>query len=130
MPLILKIILLLALVQGISGLLRALGWIQIGADLFGQGLLLLPFIGAVAIVRGFFISIIAFLYILFVIGAAMGKGWASWVCCAAAAINLFLVVAAFARGATVGEAILWSLIPVILLFYLFSETGRAELKFT
>ena len=130
MPLILKIILLLALVQGISGLLRALGWIQIGADLFGQGLLLLPFIGAVAIVRGFFISIIAFLYILFVIGAAMGKGWASWVCCAAAAINLFLVVAAFARGAAVGEAILWSLIPVILLFYLFSETGRAELKFT
>ncbi len=37
----LNIILLLALVQGGFGLLRAYNWVQIGTDLFGQGLLLL-----------------------------------------------------------------------------------------
>jgi hypothetical protein len=52
----LKIVALLALVQGVFGLLRAYNWVQIGTNLFGQGLLLLPFIGAVAVMRGLFIS--------------------------------------------------------------------------
>ena len=42
--LILKIVLFLALIQGIAALVRAMGWVQIGADLFGQGVLLLPFL--------------------------------------------------------------------------------------
>ncbi|MGH7928316.1 MAG: hypothetical protein ACREQV_11025, partial [Candidatus Binatia bacterium] len=68
----LKIILLLAFLQGIFGLLRAYNWVQIGADLFGQGLLLLPLIGTVTIMRGLFISVVALLYVLFVIGALLG----------------------------------------------------------
>jgi hypothetical protein len=41
-----KVIALLALIQGVFGLLRAYNWVQIGTNLFGQGLLLLPFVGA------------------------------------------------------------------------------------
>src|SRR5512133_55894 len=93
----LKIILFLALLQGIAGLVRALGWVQIGADLFSQGLLLLPFVGAVSMMRGLFISVVALLYFFFLIGGLMEKGWAWWVGCAAAAINLFLVIGAFAQ---------------------------------
>ena len=33
-----KVIALLALIQGVFGLLRAYNWVQIGTDLFGQGL--------------------------------------------------------------------------------------------
>jgi hypothetical protein len=62
---------LLAFLQGIFGLLRAYNWVQIGTNLFGQGLLLLPFVGAVAVMRGLFISVVAFLYVLFAIGALL-----------------------------------------------------------
>ena len=62
-----KIIAFLALIQGGLGLLRAYNWVQIGANLFSQGLLLLPFVGAMAVMRGLFISIVALLYVLFFI---------------------------------------------------------------
>jgi hypothetical protein len=127
-PFTFKIILLLALAQGVAGLLRALNWVQIGFDLLGQGLLLLPSVGAVAVMRGLFIAILALLYVLFVIGALLGSRWAWWVCLTALAINLLLVVSALAQGAPVAEAVAWSVIPVILLFYLFSHMGRHTLR--
>ena len=51
-----NILVVLALVQGIAGLLRAVGWVQIGTDLFGQGVLLLPIVGAIAMARGLIIE--------------------------------------------------------------------------
>ena len=124
----LNIIVLLALLQGVLGLARAYNWVQIGANLFGQGLLLLPFVGVVAVMRGLFISIVALLYILFIVGALLGKSWAWWPCVSAAIINLLLVLSALAQGASVTEAIVWSVIPVILLFYFFSQRGRDALE--
>ena len=64
-PLSLKIMISLALVQGTFGLLRAYDWVQIGADLFKQGLLILPVVGALAFLRGLLISAVAALYFLF-----------------------------------------------------------------
>ena len=58
-PLVLKIMAVLAFVQGIAGVLRALGWVQVGVNLFGEGLLLLPMVGAVAILRGLFVAVVA-----------------------------------------------------------------------
>jgi hypothetical protein len=121
----LKIIGLLSLLQGVFGLLRAHDWVQIGTDLFGQGLLLLPLIGAVAVLRGLFISVVALLYVLFGVGALLGKSWA-WACITAAVVHLFLVVGALLQGASVLEALAWSVIPVILLFYSFSQRGDAR----
>ena len=123
-----KIMLLLALVQGVVGLLRAYNWVQIGVDLFGQGILLLPFIGVVAVMRGLLISVVALLYILFVLGALLERGWACWPGVVAAVVNLLLVLSGLAQGAPVPEAIAWSVIPAILLFYLFSRQGRNALK--
>jgi hypothetical protein len=123
-----KIILLLALVQGFAGLLRGFNWVQLGSNLFGQGLLLLPMIGAVAVMRGLFISGVALLYVFFVVGGLLGKRWAWWPGVSAAIINLLLVLSAVTQGASLAEAIAWSVIPVILLFYLFSQTGRDALK--
>jgi hypothetical protein len=123
-----KIILLLALVQGIAGLLRAFNWVQIGVDLFGQGLLLLPMVGAMAVMRGLFISVVALLYVLFVIGGLLGRSWAWWFCLTAVIVNLLLVLSALDQGAPVAEGIAWSVIPVTLLFYLFSQVGRDALK--
>ncbi len=127
-PFSFRLMLFLALLQGVFGLLRAYGWVQIGADLFRQGLLLLPFVGAVAVLRGLFISVVALLYVLFVVGALQGKTWARWVCLTAIVINLLLVLNSLIHGANFIRAVIWAVVPVILLFYLFSQTGRDALK--
>lgn len=125
---IFKIILVLAAMQGILGLLRALNWVRIGIDVFGQGFLLLPFVGALAVMRGLLIAILALLYLLFVIGALLESRWAWWVCLTAVIANLLLVLSALAQGASAAEALVWSVIPVILIVYLFSRMGRRTLK--
>jgi hypothetical protein len=119
---------LLALVQGLAGLLRGFNWMQIGVDLFEQTLLLLPFIGAIAVMRGLFISVVALLYLLFSAGALLGTSWALWVGLVAAIINLLLVLSALLAGALLAEAIPWSVIPVMLLLYFVSPVGRDALK--
>ena len=116
-----KIILVLALVQGIAGVLRGFNWVKVGSDLYGQGLLLLPIVGAVAVMRGLFIVAVAILYVLFVSGALLGKSWAWWVGVTAAVINLLVVLGALAQGGFLAEAIAWSVIPLILLLYFFAN---------
>jgi hypothetical protein len=117
-----KIILFLAFLQSLFGLLRAYNWVQLGVDIFGQGGLFLPFVGAVAVMRGLIISVVALLYLLSVFGALLGKGWAWWTGVVAVVLNLLLVLAALAQGASVLNAVAWSVIPMILLFYLFTPT--------
>ncbi|HEY7165544.1 MAG TPA: hypothetical protein VIB79_13340 [Candidatus Binatia bacterium] len=124
-----KILILLASIQGIAALLRGLGWMEIGADLLAQGVLLLPVVGAAAVARGFFIALIAGLYFLFALGAVLRQSWAKWVCSLAAVMNLLLVIGAFSEGAPIKDAIGWSLIPIVLLFELFTQTGREEFRF-
>jgi hypothetical protein len=119
---------LLALVQGLAGLLRGFNWIQIGVDLFGKGILLLPLIGTMAMMHGLFIWVVALLYVSFVLGALQGSRWAWWSCLIAAVVNLLLALSAFVQGASLTELIAWSVIPAILIFYLFSQMGQDALK--
>jgi len=127
-PLFFKIIVLLALIQCALGLLRAYDWMRIGTDLFAQGLLMLPAVGAVAFLRGMLISVVAGLYLMFACGALLRVRWAPPVAFTAIAINLILVVNALLRDAPVGRAIIWAIIPAILLFYLVSPKRQGELK--
>ena len=120
----LKIMAVLAVAQGIAGILRAFNWMQIGVNLFGQGLLLLPLVGAVAVLRGLFISTVALFYLLFAVGALLGKWWSRWLGLTAAIINLLLVASVLVQGANLGEALAWSVIPAVLVIYLFSKAGR------
>lgn len=101
---------------------------QVGVDILGQGLLLLPFIGVVAVMRGLLIAVVALLYVLFVFGALAVRSWARWIGLAAALVNLLLVVSVLSQGSPVAQAIAWAAIPVILTCYLFSPTGRDALK--
>ena len=123
----LKIMALLGLVQGVYGLLRAYGWVQTGVDLFGQGLLILPIVGTLAILRGMFIAGVAFLYLLFFCGTLLGSRWAWSVCWAAVVINLLLVLSALGQGVSIMQALVWSLIPAVLILYRVSPLGRQTL---
>ena len=123
-----KIILFLAFLQSVFGLLRAYNWVQIGVDIFGQGGLFLPLVGALAVMRGLIISLVALLYLLSVFGALLAKGWAWWTGVIAVVLNLLLVLTGLGQEASVLEALAWSVIPVILLFYLFTPTRRNALR--
>jgi hypothetical protein len=127
-PLGFKIILFLAFLQSVFGLMRAYNWVQIGVDIFGQGGLFLPLVGALAVMRGLIISLVALLYLLSVFGALLAKGWAWWTGVIAVVLNLLLVLAGLAQGASELDALVWSVIPVILLFYLFTPTKNNALR--
>jgi hypothetical protein len=126
-PLKLKLIVALALVQAIVGLLRGFNWLQVGSDLFGRGLVLLPLVGALTIMRGLFVWAVALLYVLFVIGALLRKGWARWIGATAAIITLIMVLNAAIQNRLLLEGFIWSIVPAILLIYVFSQEGKQAL---
>ena len=123
-----KIILFLAFLHRGFVLMRSYNWLHIGVDIFGQGGLFLPLVGALAVMRGLIISVVALLYLLSVFGALLAKGWAWWTGVIAVVLNLLLVLAGLAQGSSVLDALVWSVIPVILLFYLFPPTKNNALR--
>jgi hypothetical protein len=126
----LKIMAFLGFLQGLAGIMRAFNWLQVGVNLFGQGLLLLPLVGAVAVLRGLFVSAVALLYMLFAVGALLGKAWCRWLGLTAAVVNLLLVLSVVAQGATIGQVIAWSVIPLILVIYLSSNAAYKAIRAT
>lgn len=117
----------LALVQGVTGGLRALHWFDTGSDLLGQGLLLLPLMGLLAFFRGSLVAAIALLYVVFACGAFLGRSWARWHGIGVAAVTLLLVASVVVQGEALGRALLWSLVPVVMLYYLLTPAGRQAL---
>jgi hypothetical protein len=116
----------LALIQGVLGLLRSLQWFQIGGDLSRTGVLLIPIVGVAALVRGGFVALIAVLYVLFAWGLFSGKPWAWSVGLAACVVNAVAVVGLIVAGDSLGAALFWAVVPVIVGIYLL-RTGRRSL---
>lgn len=123
----LMLVALLALAQGVAGVLRATQWIKIGIDLAGRGALVLPIIGDLAIIRGGIVGVIALLFGLFAWGALGGHGWAWSMGLAAAIVNALIVLGLLLGGAPAGQALLWAIVPAILIVYLLSPAGRHAL---
>ncbi len=124
----LTVVAVLALVQSIAGVLRALQWIDVGSDLMGQGLLLLPVIGLLAIGRGMFVAVLSLLLVVFACGALLQRSWARWLGIFLAVVNLLLVLSVVIQGESAIRALLWSIAPVVMLWYLCSAPGRQALK--
>ena len=121
------VIAVLALAQGVFGLLRAVQWIQIGSDLVQRGVLLLPIIGAMAFGRAALVAIIAALYGLFAWGLLARRGWARPLGLAVALVNLVIVGLALLGGELPGRALLWAIAPLIIASYLLGPAGRRAL---
>jgi hypothetical protein len=119
------IIAILAVVQGVAGLLRAFQWFDVGSDLMGKGLLLLPLTGAVAIARGALIAAIALSFILFACGLFLEQGWAKILGIVVAVINLLLAFSLLIQGESLARAVPWVVIPAVILFYLTGTAVRA-----
>jgi hypothetical protein len=115
----------LALIQGVLGLLRSLQWFQIGGDLSRTGVLLIPIVGVAALARGGFVALIAVLYVLFAWGLFGGKPWAWSVGLAACVVNAVAVVGLIVAGDSLGAALFWAVVPVIVGIYLLRTGWRS-----
>jgi hypothetical protein len=116
----------LAVAQGLLGWLRALDWFRVGADLGGQGIFILPLMGAVAYGRGGLIFLIALLYVIFAAGTLLAKGWGWWSGLIAALLNVLLVWGVLREGERIAESIFWLIVPLLVICYLFSRFGRQQ----
>jgi hypothetical protein len=121
---LLPIVALLAVAQGLFGVLRALELVSIGTDVAARGAVLLPLIGSLFIARGVLVAAIAVLYIVFAVGAFQHKAWAWPMGLLAAVVNESLVVAVLIGGGVVPGTLLWAVVPVIILVYLLMPAGR------
>jgi hypothetical protein len=122
------VIAVLAIAQALFGALRALGWFEIGSDFLGRGLLILPLIGLAAYARGVLVAGIALLYVVFALGAFARKGWAWSLGVAVAVVNLLLVLSAVMQGESLAQGVLWLIVPLVIVWYLFSAAGRQVFK--
>lgn len=123
----LTVVAVLALVQSVAGVLRALQWVDVGSDLLGQGLLIMPLIGLVAIGRGMLVAVLALSLLVFACGALLQRGWARWLGIFLAIVNLLMVLSVVSQGESPARALVWAIVPVAMLGYLFSSPGRQAL---
>ena len=119
---------ILALLQGVLGVFRAFDWFNVGADLFGQGLLILPLVGVIAFARGGLVIVLSMLSALFAVGMLLQKSWAWWLGLSVAAISILLVLNILILGETVLRTAFWLIVPIVIAAYLLSPSGRAAVK--
>jgi len=120
----LTIVAVLALGQSALGVLRTLHWFDAGSDLMGQGLLLFPLMGVVTFFRGVLVAAIALLYVTFAYGAFVGRSWARWLGIVVAIVTLLLVVSVVIQGESPVRALVWSIVPVVMIGYLLLSAGH------
>jgi hypothetical protein len=124
----LTVIALLALVQGLFGVLRTLHLFELGSDLVGQSLLLLPFVWLLAIGRGILVAVFAVLFAVVSGGLLLQRSWARGLGIFLSSATLLLVAWFMIHGESPARALIWSIIPVVMICYLISPSGWQALN--
>jgi len=127
-PLGLTVIAALALGQGLFGVLRTLHWVEVGGDFMERGLLILPLLGLLAIGRGMVVAVLAVLFGVFSYGLLQRRSWARGLGIFLSLVTLPLVVSAVIHGESLARALVGAIVPVVILCYLMSPTGRQVLN--
>jgi hypothetical protein len=90
--------------------------------------MLLPLVGSLIVARGIFVAAIAVLYAVFAWAAFRRKAWAWPVGMLVAVVNALLAVISALTGSGGLGTLLWAVVPVILIVYLLTPTGRGALS--
>ena len=127
-PLGMTVIAVLALGQGIFGVLRTLHWVEVGGDFMGRGLVVMPILGLLAIGRGMVVAVLAVLFGVFAYGLLQRRSWARGLGIFLSLVTLLLVVSAVIHGESPARALVGAIVPVVILCYLMSPSGRHVLN--
>jgi hypothetical protein len=123
-PLGRTVIAVLALVEGIFAVLRTLHWVEVGGDFLERGLVVMPLLGLLAIGRGMAVAVVAILFGIFSYGLLQRRSWARGLGMFVSFVTLLLVVSAVIHGESLARALVGAIIPVVILGYLMSPSGR------
>ena len=116
----------LAVLQGVFGVLRAFAYFRIGGELAGQGIILIPLVRSVVYGRGGLIILLALLSFVFAAGVLLGKRWGWWCGLIAAVFNILLVLGLLIDGERIAELMLWLIVPVLVIWFLFLPAKGAN----
>jgi len=124
-PTHLTIIAWLTFVQGFMVTLVALLWFGIASyfspDSSG---ITSPLMVMIAEAKGAVLVVLALLYLVFSVGAWRMRSWAWWVGLLASALSILYVVRAVLGGGSIIVGLFVLIIPLVLIWYLLSPTGR------
>jgi len=124
-PTHLTIIAWLAFVQGFMVTLVALIWFGIASyfapDSSG---ITSPLMVMMAEAKGAVLVVLALLYLVFAVGAWRMRNWAWWVGLLVSALSILYVVRAMLGGGSIIVGLFVLIIPLVLIWYLLSPTGR------
>ena len=127
-PIGMTIIAVLALLQGIFGILRTLHWFELGSDFMGRGLLLLPLLGLMAIGRGIVVAVLAALFVVFACGLLLQRSWARGLGIFVSIMTLLFGASTVMQGEVPARALVGLIVPVVILCYLMSPSGHQALS--
>ena len=122
-----RVIASLAFVQGIAIVSMGLIWLQVGSSFDQEGGLIGLLIAMIAGARGWFLVSLSLLYLLFAVGAWQIRAWAWGVGLLVSVATLLIIVGVFLKGASLMWALAWLIVPVVMIGYLLSPTGRQAL---
>jgi len=124
-PTHLTIIAWLTFVQGFMVTLVALLWFGIASyfspDSSG---ITSPLMVMMAEAKGGILAVLALMYLVFAVGAWRMRNWAWWVGLLASALSILYVVRAVLGGGSIIVGLFVLIIPLVLIWYLLSPTGR------
>jgi hypothetical protein len=123
-PRSLTVIASLAIAQGVVCLLVALIWLQIASIFVPESGITSSFVAMMGMARGWVLIALALMYFLFAAGAWQTKGWAWWVGLLVSLLSILIILNALVAGGSVEMALFWLIVPVVMLWYLLSPSGR------
>jgi hypothetical protein len=112
------IVAVLALLQGIAGLVWASESLRAGGETMGRGVLFVPLMGAALFGRGGFAITVALLYAVFAGAIFAGRSWAWPVGIVATVLNLLGVLVLALAGEPPATALFRGGVAVVILGYL------------
>jgi hypothetical protein len=124
----LTLVAVLALIQGVCGILRAFEWLRVGSALRMQGILLLPLLAPAAFTRGKLVLVLALCYILFAVGALFHQRWAWGLGLGVSLVTGLVFLHLMFEGGADPWALVWLIVPVVLVGSLLSPVGRQAFR--
>jgi len=117
----------LAFVQGMVGALKGFMWVEVGRSFDQEGGVISSLIAIIASARGWFVLFLSLLYLLFAVGAWQSRAWAWGVGLLVSVLTLLYIGGLILKGGVYMSGLVWLIVPVAMIGYLLSPTGRQAL---
>lgn len=118
------IVAVLAVIQGMAGILGGFIFLQLASTFHQSGGGLSPLIVMLAEVKGWLWVALSAMYFIFAAAAWRRKSWAWGMGLSVSVLTVLYAVSALAKGGSVVVTSVWLIVPATIMAYLLSSAGR------